>query len=398
MSIQPAGGAGDDSEAVTTYLGNILREGAGIKKILMNIPLRALITLISEGKIDIAEFNRETVKTRPGNSDMLLDSMARGLSMNMLIGYQNGIFHGMTLTPTKENPIYITEGGHRFKWIKEIMEGKATLNGNSLTRIQMLCHQLYERIMAYRIRIEVSTHVSGEVPESFVREEYKRTNTLGSPLETGEILRAETDPNKIILNDSLTKCFENREKKMSAKVREQALEFKASIIQILINAKKKDDNLKPEKETLVMLAPTDEERDEAEISIAEMATIEKSNLEKFGAKKSKTQNNVREAPSLELFGPMFYGLAIATNKAEAAAKIRKFFEKSLESKETWRENTDRVKKLGVVTKGKTNGGNRNGRKRYEEGWNILLSIVDGGAVGGGAAGGGGAIAEITYDE
>ena len=392
MSIQPAGGAGDAT--LDPVLDGIFCEGAGITKRIMSIPLSLMIDWVRKGFFVIAEFNRKQVKARPGDANQLLDSIARGLSINLLIGFINGIVEGKELNPSKEFPINITEGGHRFRWLKEIIDGKATLGGHSLSRIQTLHPDLHARIMSYKIRIEVSSHASGEVPESFVREEYKRTNTLGCELTAGEIGRAETNENVKILSESLSECFIHRETKMNASARDKDSEFKAAIIQILVGVKDTTNDLKPTKEALVTLTPPDDSMDHSIKCIELMGGVEKTCYEKFGTtKKSKTKKYVHEAPKIELFGPLFYGLAQADDKAAAIATITSFFDKSLESEESWKANTERVKKLGLVaTKSKTNGGNRNGRKRYEEGWNIVLSIVEGcGAVGGGSA-------AVIYDD
>jgi hypothetical protein len=379
-AVAPAGGAGHAGHA---DLDRICLEGQGI--------LAVFISWIKGECSQIAPFNRKSVKTRPGDSNQLLDSLARGISIGTLIGYVNGPVVEKPV-PTKANPIYITEGGHRFRWLQEIANGTAQIYGHNLLRIQEVNPSLYDRIMNYKIRIDISMHESGVVPESFIREEYKRTNTLGCPLKTGEITRALTNENFKLLEDSLKECFDGRQNKMEASARDKANEILAAFIQIITNAKDVTNDLIPTKENLVALAPLDSSMAEAMECVESMTAIEEKMREEFGSNK-KTRKFLHQEPKIELFAPMFYGLATATDKKAAAASIETFMRKSLESPEVWKANSDRVKKLGLAGKEKTNGGNRNCRKRYLEGWNTILSIIGGGMTGGGSA----VAVEIEYD-
>jgi hypothetical protein len=360
---------------MTDELTSIIENSSGIRKTFVEISLRKFITLLKNKEVIIAEWNRDEVTKRPGDSHKLLASIAYGWNIGTLLGYWNGILPASKIPSfTAENPLQITEGGHRSRWILEIADNVANIQGNTLPRIQTLNPELYEKIMEYKIRIDVTTHTSGIVPLTYIKGEYKAINTFGEILTIGENLRAATDNNFNQLKEALDGAFYNRDAKMKKLSRDKSTELLAGCIQIVRTLLSKDGGEMKPKEILAEPDPTDEIMDDAIDVINELANLEDWLKETYGKTKD-LKTIIQEAPKLEFFGPILYGISKTPmeDRKDTIEKIKQFYELSMVSKETWETNSNRVK---CKEKGKGgNGGNRLNRKRYEVGWNQLLSII-----------------------
>jgi hypothetical protein len=355
-------------------LNEVLSISRGIRKTFLSVPLKDYIGWLMAGKAVIEDWNREEVGKRPGDANQLLYSLAMGWSMSMFLGHWDGILPADNKPVfTAENPLKITEGGHRSRWIQEIAKGDATLFGNNIPRIHALCPELCEKIMNYRVRIEITTHESGKVPLTYTKGEYKAINTLSCPLTTGETLRASTDDNFNRLNDGLKEAFKNRSAKMDKMARDKSSEILAGLIQIIVGViANEGDSLKPSKEALVDLKPTEEMMAQGSEIVESLAEIEAWLKATYGTTKG-TKQAIEEAPKLEFFGPLIYGLTKAgDDRATAMASIQRFYMLSLNDAELWKQNSAKVRAAPV--KG-SNGGGRLNRKRYEFGWNQLLSVI-----------------------
>ncbi len=355
-------------------LNEFLTVSRGIRKTFLSVPLKDYISWLISGKAVIEDWNREEVGQRPGDANQLLFSLAMGWSMSMFLGHWDGI-----LPPdnkpnfTTESPLKITEGGHRSRWIQEIAKGDATLFGNNIARINALSPELCEKIMNYRVRIEITTHESGKVPLTYTKGEYKAINTLSCPLTTGETLRASTDDNFNRLTQGLKEAFKNRSTKMEKMARDKSSEIIAGLIQIICGILSDEGGaLKPSKEALVDLKPIDEIMPQALSIVNALAELETWLKSTYGNQKG-FKHAIEDAPKLEFFGPLVYGLSKAgEDSATAIASVQRFYTLSLSDPDTWKENSAKVRAAPV--KG-SNGGGRLNRKRYEFGWNQLLSVI-----------------------
>jgi hypothetical protein len=355
-------------------LNTIMNASRGIRKVFLNVPLKNYIHWLQAEEAVIQEWNRDEVEKRPGDASQLLHSMAMGWSVGIFLGNWNGILPANGIPNfSRENPLKTTEGGHRSRWIMEIAKGDATIGGHNLARIQTLNPELAEKIMNYKLRIEVTTHESGVVPDSYTKGEYTAINTLSCGLTTGETLLASVNENFNMLHETLMDVFKNREKKMEGMAREKDAELLAAHIQIIHGVlEDKGDPLKPTKEELLALAPSDTIMEEALRVINCIGDLENWLKVNYNDKKF-SKKALEEAPKLDFFGPLLYGLTKAgADRATAMANIKKFYQMSMVDGDTWKVNSGKIRNLD---KKSGNGGGRYNRKRYESGWNQLLSII-----------------------
>ena len=354
---------------MSSLINTITMARTGIKKQHIPYKFSTLMTLINDGKIKSDDWNREEVMKRPGDAADLMKSMAMGWSISMILGYWNGLGD---LAPTKENPIRITEGGHRYRWIKKIIENEALLDNMSLNVIKEKHPELYKNIMDYTIVVEITTHASGKVPETYVKSEYQAVNTKGSMLTAGETLRACTDSKFNELVTMLETSFINRKVKMEKQPRDAALEIYAAIIRGIT---KGSDEMKKNKEILL----SNNEISDDMFARASSVIKALGQLEAIVYKEWRTNADAKkfleDKVTLEAHGPIIHALRSATEAEfpEIIENARKFFERSLVDKETRKANMDRLK--SVPNKVGKNGGGRNGATRYAYGWGHLMAIV-----------------------
>lgn len=355
---------------MTDELTNILTNSSGIRKSFITITLEKFITLIQNKDVIIADWNRDEVIKRPGDSHKLLASIAYGWNIGTLLGYWDGVLPASkTPTFTAEKPLQITEGGHRYRWIREIADNVATIQGNTLARIQTVNPELYQRIMEYKIRVDLTTHISGVVPLTYVKGEYQAINTLGNTLTVGEKLRAATDQNFNDLKDALYEAFSNRHTKMNKMTRDKPTEVLAGLIQIIRTNLSNDGGQMKPKEVLNEPDPSDEIMDNALDIINEIINLEEWLKQTYGKAKG-LKAYVEETPKLDLFGPLVFGISKSTDTKTAVENIKQFYTLSLVDKPTWISNSNKVKGGRERSKGAYFD-----RKRYEVSWNQLLSII-----------------------
>jgi len=344
----------------------------GIKKYRKNVNIGTFRQWIQAKVLVVADFNRKEVKAREGSAEKLLVSIINNYTIGMMVAYWNGKVKasdntGSSIIPTADKPLLITEGGHRFRWIAEILTNKVAFEGKNLSEIEVTNPDLYDRIMNYSVVIEIATHTSGTVPEDFVKGEYIAINVHACGLTPGENLLASTDKTFVDLSEKLDMAFSNRETKMNALKRDGKLAVYAAIIRGMTG---NFDGMKIIKsEDGVTFNLNKEQVDQASELIAAIGRIEEAVYEKYHSNK-KTKKILEDAIKLELVGPIVYGLVKSGNVDDAEDKIMSFYDMSLSDEDVWKKNSAMV----MMKTGK-NGGTRFNEKRYEGGWTALKSIV-----------------------
>jgi len=354
---------------MSSVISSILSARAGVKKQQKPYKFSTFMALVKDGKIKSDDWNREEVKKRPGDANDLMKSIAMNWSISMILGYWDGVGE---LSPTKENPIRITEGGHRYRWIKKIIDNEALLDNMSLNVLNEKHPELYKTIMDYTIVVEITTHASGKVPQDYVKGEYQAVNTKGSMLTAGETLRACTDSKFNELVEMLEESFKNRKVKMEKQPRDKALETYAAIIRGITRG---SDEMKPNKEILLSNNEISDEMFKRTSSIIKaLGELEATVYRDWARTNLEAKKFLEDKVTLETHGPIIHALRSAT-EAEWPGIIesaRKFFQRSLVDKETRKANMDRLK--SAPKKG-SNGGGRLNAARYAYGWGQLMAIV-----------------------
>ena len=348
--------------ALNFTLDQIKTARIGIKNTHLRIPLSTYMDLRRVGAIQIADFNRDQVTTRPGSSSELLLSISIGFSIGSGAGYWNGLGD---INPTPLTPIRVTDFGHRTRWIDEIRELEALIDSQSIAMIQISDNELYTQIMDTPIYLDVKTHTSGTVPEWYVKAEYSMLNRTGCPLTVGEILRASTDEAHMGLVNSLEFVLTNTRKPKG--VREKSLAvFNAMVNGMLYGSEKmttKSSDMLVDHSNL-----TTAQKDKASKIIRLIGEIENSILEELNADVAATseallhdkQNAVLKANKKEALarhkrfvsrdmdlafdGPIVHALTQGTDAdhVHMSNAIKEFYTTSLATKESWSRNVARV--------------------------------------------------------
>ena len=360
----------------SSVISSIMIQRAGIKKQQHVYKFSSLIDLLRDGKIKSHDWNRSEVTNHPGSGDDLMKSMAMGWCISMFVGYWNGTAVGKP-AGTKENPIRITEGGHRTRWLKDIADGKATLDNISLNRLKDLHPEVYQVIMDYKIVIEITTHTSGIVPENYVKGEYRAVNTRGSTLTVGETLRASTDQPFLELKKQLEAAYANRKAKMDKQARDKATEIYAAIIKGITMGsdfmKTKKDALLDKELLLTDSNITPEKFARAESIIKVIAEIENLVYCEHRANPD-AKKFLEEKVTLEAYGPIIHQLSISSEEEfpSIIENVKMFYAMSLSDKDTRKANIERLKSDPKKT---GNGGGRLTKERYAHGWGQLMAII-----------------------
>ena len=349
-------------------VSEIVANRNGINKLKMNFRFSTLTNLLRKEAIKVADWNREKVASRPGDSTSLMKSMANGWSISMFLGYWNGKGHNETTLPTPENPSLITEGGHRLRWIKEIIDGHAAIDGHTLDILSSVNPVVWNHIQNYIIPIEVTVHDSGIVPIEYMKGEYRAVNGNACVLTVGEILRASTDRNFNELLELLKKAFEKR--KMTGK-RDKPIEVCAGIIAGLVHGN--SDKMTTKAGDVMDYDILDEQMPRVKALIEYITDLEANLHETYKSDKKKLALLKKRAPSLDFDGPMIHALIYATTEEEKTLVIQnilKFYELSLGDEASWSANKTRV-----CSAGDGNPARAYNKKRYAHGWGQLMDII-----------------------
>jgi hypothetical protein len=361
----------------SSVISNIMSQRAGIKKKQYIYKFSSLIELLRDGKIKSHDWNRSEVMNHPGCGNDLMKSMAMGWCISMFVGYWNGPPVIGKPASTKENPIRITEGGHRTRWLKDIADGKALLDGISLSCLKDEYPEVYQNIMDYMIIIEITTHESGIVPENYVKGEYRAVNTRGSTLTVGETLRASTDQPFLELKKQLEAAYVNRRVKMDKQARDKATEIYAAIIKGITMGsdymKTKKDALLDKELLFTESNITPEKFARAESIIKALATIEAS-VYAAASGNTDAKKFLEEKVTLEAHGPIIHKFSVSSEEEfpSIIENVQKFYAMTLIDKDVRKTNIDRLKSDPKRT---GNGGGRLSKERYHHGWGQLMAMI-----------------------
>ena len=205
-----------------------------------------IVQMIKSGAIPVAGWNRDEIKRRKGNASELFETVRMKMCFGALIGYVPGIIPDLEKwIPSVEFPLFLSDGGHRSRWLKAIIDAVAALlDGTSIHR---LTPKEQKEINDYMVMFHVCSHNDGAAElEDYAKLEYTRFNTLGEDLCAGEVLRACDDADLRDVKMALEGAFEHRVK--DPRARDKGLETLAAISAGLINGPdhmttKKDDVL-----------------------------------------------------------------------------------------------------------------------------------------------------------
>jgi len=339
----------------------------GITKFVRGYSLKDINTLTESESMLSATWNRSEVTKHAGTAEKLFESIIRGFSILMFLGYWNGKAETITdIKPTKTSPLTLTEGGHRWRWLKRILAGDVAINGVTLADIQRTDPTLYDTIMSHQVIIEVKIHISGVVPENYVKEEYVAVNTNGSLLNFGEISRANYDDNANKLCDVFKTAFPHRTKALNT--RNKTRDGGAAILNTFIRTLASNDYAMMKSTDKTLPSVNDEQFVEVRRMIQAIGNIE-SDTYMTAAKQIRPVMST--APDVKLHGAMFYGLSTA-DPATALDTISKFYTKAIVNKDAFRENVNLV----IDKKDGGNGGGRMGKQFYENAWARLRAIAN----------------------
>jgi len=349
-------------------IDSMIASRSGITKITRLYTLGQINKMINDKSIISASWNRAEVKRHVGNAESLMESIVCGRSVNMFLGFWNGIATTASeINPTNESPLKITEGGHRLRWLTLILDNKAVVCGKTLGEIQIENVSLYDYIMSYQITMEIKTHVSGIVPEKYMKEEYRAVNTGGTNLSAGEIARASTDENSIELSEKMNTYFNHRADKI--KVQDKNRDKGTATINALLRSMSMND-FSLMKSTLKDLPSIDDPTfDKINSLIVSLGELEKSIL--LSTTNSKVKKAMSSAICAKLHGTFFYALCNDTTPPTALNTIRRFFEISIVDEGKYKEN---IKEVTTNSSG-GNGGSRLNTDFYEKSWIRLRGIV-----------------------
>ena len=383
-----------------TSVEQLIRFKQGITTHVVVYSLRDVIGLLNDGALQKSEFNRNEVKARAGNADELFQTIAMGQCMGIVYASWDG-----TGKPklTQAKPGKLSEGGHRvMRWIPKIRDGEALLFGLPLRAIETEHPELYKVIMTYKITFWITTHESGVVPESYMKSEYQRCNTMTALLTNGEVLRASENEAHNQLVERLLAGVVMQHK--GTDTREKLRELATALVNGLLYGVDEINT----KQGLVATASrpvTTEDQAAASRILEKYIAIEDAVLESFQEEAVPDDASRAEKARLKALNKLvsdrrklftgrtcslaFDGVLLAAlintgDLERTGAAILKFYELSLSDKETWKANHG-----AVCEAGPGNSARYYNSRRFEHGWGRLQSIVDPRAVvisGGGGSG------------
>jgi hypothetical protein len=285
---------------------------SGIRKTKHTYTLAELKGLIKNGSIIIAPWNRKQVKIRPGTSADLFLSIKLKRGMGSLLAYVNGR-HSDTYTPTPENPLLVTDGGHRLRWLNEIFESIPSIDDNTYATLPS---DVRAAVDAYEVSIDVTTHVDGADLEDYAKEEYVQVNRTTCTLSNGEMLIATTNETQEELVAALDTAFSNRDLKVAS--REKNAEVKVAIIAGLT---KGSDKMTTKREDVMDLEISEEEKARALKGIACIKEIEDRLFRAFQNNNNALSIIANRPINLQFDGPTIAAIAECSTDEERARVV-----------------------------------------------------------------------------
>jgi len=276
--------------------------------------------LVASGAILIAEWNRPEVTSRPGTASGLLASLRDGRSVGMFLGYRHG--GGESYYPTPENPLYVSDGGHRMRWAKEIFAGTASADGDTYATLDEVSRA---KIDARQMTFDTSYHAEGESMEDkamlveHAKEEYRLVNSTTAPLSNGEVLRANTDATLVQLVEDLEQAFSRRDKAREG-ARDKDLEVSYGII---VGFATGPEHMTKKRDDVLDLNLTPEQVDKVRRGITCIKQVEDNVFQHFSGNLNALSILRVRKPELQHDGPWIAKLAECNTDAERSDVVEK---------------------------------------------------------------------------
>lgn len=162
--------------------------GIAVLRVTFTLSVKEYRELKATGCIQVWEENRDEVKSHKGNAKMYNESSKKNISLGQYLGFSKMSMDSIKKHAcdgdikklfTPENPLYVSEGGHRTRWIDTCEDTDAPI---TISFISCDNETLRERL---------------------VREEFALINTLAAIATTGETLPAITAQCNDKRNDSI---------------------------------------------------------------------------------------------------------------------------------------------------------------------------------------------------
>jgi hypothetical protein len=162
--------------------------GVAVLRVTFTLSVREYRELKAAGCIQVWEENRAEVKKRKGDANMYNESSKKNISLGQYLGFSTMSMGSIEKHArdgdikklfTAENPLYVSEGGHRTRWIDTCEDTDAPI---TISFISTDNESLRERL---------------------VREEFTIVNTLAAIATTGETLPALTSQCNDKRNESI---------------------------------------------------------------------------------------------------------------------------------------------------------------------------------------------------
>lgn len=346
----------------------------------MKFTFADFISAIMDHWIVIADWNREEVdrtKAKNGSADALFASLVHGYSMTSMLAYWHEKTPSELIDYSTENPIYLTDGGHRFRWMKSILRNEVTYNDENLSEIQESNPSLYETILGRTVIVEVASHHSIAMLEVFAKAEYEAVNSNGEPLCAGERLRASDNQ---LYNDALNVIetqMPYRMKAMEKRARDGLRATVASITNGALGRFGLMTTMTPKTKPVIDFECEPDESAIAMEIITALTRVDSVAYDTFKSNKD-AKKILEKVIDIRLVGPFVAGLVRSVEDTGSTTfaenLIAKFYNMSLSnSAVNWKKNVDIVMRpMG------NNGGHRMGAKdgKYHiDGWTALKALV-----------------------
>lgn len=361
-------------------------------RVVVKIPKRwkasDVATMLNDRRIVVADWNRDEVKARAGNSEEMMISLATGADVGKFLVYWNG-----KLTPNKKGeytitlenitetaPLYIYEGGHRSRWLTQIFKNETLYEGMNLDELREVSNakDVDDEFTAISnapidFAVAVTTRENGIVPIAFLKHEFHQTNFNICPPNAGELIAVSNDTIRQSLVDKLTNALQRT---LKEKKREGVLVEKYA----LVNGALGRIDLMNSKTTSILDKGeiTDEQRDNAEKTIAAFSSIETQIKTHFSTKGKAVVTRVKNRGIVLRFdGIIVYALSKCSTDEERAIVVKTvvdFYKMFFENKDTWTSEERDVSK--PASGGKTMAGSHIDEHRFKLGWARMKNKVN----------------------
>lgn len=371
------------------------------------VSMRAVKQLRTEGKIVLAPFNRDEVMKRPGSSSEYQASAEENISLGLFLGYSERALVEALLAAdrvvreedlgilfTVEFPLYISEGGHRSRWLEDCEDSDAPIGisfllGDDAESVQEKAKKEFlivntkqcpanagevQRVLPKDPQRDiaqqaVNEHIDEFCPETKKDREYRRmvTNAVINMVETGDFAKLHTK--KSTVEDTRTITV-SPETVTDTRVLMSALDGARNYLSSLIPSEFAEPQSLIDARTAFSTAPRNSAQREAAGQVVEDEKARFNEFKKMA--KALQKRNSKIVFDLDFYGPLLYGLYgahVNGNLPEATQTIKRWFEKCVASPEAWKEQFNAV--TSAVSTARSYD-----EARYRAGWNKICEAVD----------------------